>query len=201
MRLANYRQDGTVKVGAIVGNRILDLASASGELAGIGSVEELISKGLLTQAKEVAMGKSVTGRDLSSVKLSSPVLNPEKVLLVAVNYFPHGHEEGVVPPSEPYFFTKFRSCIVGPDEPIILPHISSKVDWEAELAVVIGKKGKYIKRDDAFDHVAGYTVANDITFRDLQLPEGWPKKVTPLGPNWLKGKALDEAFPFRDHGS
>ncbi|HUI01792.1 MAG TPA: fumarylacetoacetate hydrolase family protein, partial [Nitrososphaerales archaeon] len=96
----------------------------------------------------------------------------------------------------PYFFTKFRSALLGPGDQILLPRVSTKVDWEVELAVIIGKGGKYISRDRALDHVAGYTVANDISFRDLQYPPGWPEKLNPLGMNWVKGKALDSSLPL-----
>jgi len=136
------------------------------------------------------------GSPLSGFKLKSPVLRPEKILLVAVNYLSHSKEQNIEPPQFPYYFTKFRNSLIGPDEPIIVPKVSSKVDWEVELAVIIGKLGKYISRERAREYIAGYAVSNDISFRDLQYPPGWPEKLNPLGMNWVKGKALDSSFPL-----
>jgi 2-keto-4-pentenoate hydratase/2-oxohepta-3-ene-1,7-dioic acid hydratase in catechol pathway len=131
-----------------------------------------------------------------SVTLRAPILNPSKIYCPSVNYRSHGDEVGVEPPSEPYFFTKFNNAIIGPGEAIILPPISKKVENEVELAIVIGKKGKYIPIDRAYEHVAGYTVLNDVSFRDLQVTPDWPKVRSPFGQNFIKGKALDTSCPL-----
>lgn len=196
MRLANYRVDGVTKAGFVVGSEVVDFSGAEGELGEVGSVDEILAKGLLAEAQKAGVRPTTARRPLSSVELLPPVLTPEKILLVAVNYRAHGTELKTAPPPEPYFFTKFRSCLVGPSQPIMAPVISKRVDWEAELAVIIGRRGKYIRADDAYDYVAGYTVANDVSFRDLQFPPGWPEKLNSLGQNWLKGKALDGALPL-----
>ena len=150
---------------------------------------------MLGQAEGERLTQS-NGMELDSVRLRAPLVSPDKILLAAVNYRAHGAEQNAIPPEEPYFFTKFKSCIVGNGDPILIPRSSKKVDWEAELAVVIGKKCKYIHRKDALEYVAGYTVANDVSYRDLQLPEKRPGSQSNFGPNWVKGKALDSAYPL-----
>jgi 2-keto-4-pentenoate hydratase/2-oxohepta-3-ene-1,7-dioic acid hydratase in catechol pathway len=160
------------------------------------TIDEILANGMLStfeQAQERIV-KSVPGEPLASVTLRSPILNPEKILLVAVNYLSHSKEKKVEPPKEPYLFTKFRNALIGPDDAIRLPKISRKVDWEAELAVIIGKTGKYISRNDALSFVAGYAVANDVSFRDLQYSTRLPDGKTVLGLNWVKGKGLDSSF-------
>jgi len=133
---------------------------------------------------------------IESAKLLSPILNPEKLLLVAANYASHNEERKIKPPSEPYFFTKLRNALIGPGEPILIPKIAKAVDWEVELAVIIGTTGKYISRKDAMSYVAGYTISNDVSFRDLQYSTASTDGPRALGINWLKGKSLDSSFPL-----
>ncbi|WP_338603155.1 fumarylacetoacetate hydrolase family protein [Sulfolobus tengchongensis] len=125
-----------------------------------------------------------------------PISNPEKIFLLAVNYRAHGQEAGAKPPEEPYVFTKFANALIGHNQPVIIPKSSSKVDHEVELAVVIGKKGKYISSSTAMDYVFGYSILNDISFRDKQLPPGWPKASDPYGQRWVHGKGMDTAAPM-----
>ena len=186
MKLANYESGGELKVGELRKGLIYGIASAS-------SIEELISGGLLGKSK---VNEGTRGDDPANVRIRPPVMAPDKILLAAVNYKAHGIEQKTPPLSEPYFFSKIRNCSIGNGDPIILPRVSRKVDWEAELAVVIGKKCKYVSQRESLSYVAGYTVANDVSFRDLQLPEGWPEKTNALGQNWIKGKALDSALPL-----
>ncbi len=203
MKLANYVRNNETRVGVVKDGDIYDLANGAkkvglGRFSSAPSIDWILSNGLLdgVAQAEPKLAKAVKPLPLYSVKLKSPILAPEKIFLVAVNYASHGKETNVTPPSSPYFFTKFNNTLIDPDEPIILPKISQKVDWEVELAVIIGKRGKYIEKNDALDYVAGYTVSNDISFRDFQLPPGWPEKLSPLGLNWVEGKGLDSSFPL-----
>ncbi len=125
-------------------------------------------------------------------KIRPPVTRPDKIMCPAVNYVEHGKESGTTPPSEPYFFAKFVNSLIGQDDTIIIPAASKMPDYELELAFVIGKKGKHIKRENAYDYVAGYTILNDISFRDLQ---GWPRGHPVFGSHWLIGKSADTACP------
>ena len=188
MRLTNFERGGHSRPGVVIDGFIFEIPHAS-------SVQEIITQGTLEQAAGMNTRQS-KGIEISRVKLRAPILSPDKILLAAVNYKAHGADQKATPPEEPYFFTKFKSCIIGNEDPIIIPRNSGKVDWEAELAVVIGKKCKYVKRKEAMQYVAGYTIANDISYRDLQLPEKAPGSTNNLGPNWVKGKALDSAFPL-----
>jgi len=187
MKLLNYESDGSAKVGFLKDGKIFQIESAS-------SIEDLLSLGTLGTVRWKEEG--LKREELSRVRTKPPVVVPDKILLAAINYRAHSEEQKNPPPDEPYFFTKFRSCIIGQSDPIIIPKVSKKADWEAELAVVIGKKCKYVPKSEALSYVAGYTVANDISFRDLQFPEGWPERVNSLGQNWVKGKALDSALPL-----
>jgi len=187
MKLLNYAINGSAKVGFLKDGKVFQIESAS-------SIEELLSSGTLDEVKRKEEGSK--SQELSRIRPRPPVSAPDKILLTARNYEAHAREQNNSPPTEPYFFTKFGSCIIGQDDPIIIPKVSKKVDWEAELAVVIGKRCKYVSRSEALSYVAGYTVANDISFRDLQFPEGWPERANSLGQNWVKGKALDSALPL-----
>lgn len=188
MKLANFEWDGKTRPGVVKDGLVFEIPSAS-------SVQEIIEKGMLGQA-EKERSNQAKGIEIGRVRLRAPLVSPDKILLAAVNYRAHGVEQEAIPPDEPYFFTKFKSCIVANGDPILIPRSSRKVDWEAELAVVIGKKCKYVQKKDALEYVAGYTVANDVSYRDLQLPEKRPGSQNNFGPNWVKGKALDSAYPL-----
>lgn len=186
MKLANFELNGKTRAGVIRDGLVFEIPSSS-------SVQELIERGNLG---DVGKAKLAGGTELDKVKLDAPVIHPDKILLAAVNYKAHGSQQKTPLPSEPYFFTKFPSCIIGDGEPILIPRASTKTDWEAELAVVVGKKCRYVGKNQALDYVAGYTIANDVSYRDLQFPDGWPAKPNALGQNWVMGKALDSAFPL-----
>jgi 2,4-didehydro-3-deoxy-L-rhamnonate hydrolase len=110
---------------------------------------------------------------------------PGKVLAIARNYADHAAERGAAPPAEPMAFLKPASCLIGPGEPIVLPALSTQVDVEAELAVVIGRTARAVPAARALDHVAGYTIMNDVTARDLQRTDG----------QWARAKGMDTFGP------
>jgi 2-keto-4-pentenoate hydratase/2-oxohepta-3-ene-1,7-dioic acid hydratase in catechol pathway len=203
MRFAHFDKDERLRAGIVLRDSIYDLEMAARALglpgfSGVSSVDEALSRGILSQltGREKEVARVSKGIPLESVRLRSPILFPEKIFCVAENYRAHAREAGGRPPEKPYLFTKFRNAIIGPGDPILIPKISREVDWEAELAVVIGQGGKHITREEAMDHVAGYTISNDVSFRDLQFPAGWPERLNQLGQNWVEGKALDNAFPL-----
>ncbi|KAJ9580049.1 hypothetical protein L9F63_004286 [Diploptera punctata] len=134
----------------------------------------------------VAEGKSVFA--LSEVRLLPPLTSPDKIACVGLNYKGHCDEQNIPYPKEPVFFSKWSSCIVGPNASVELPSVTKEFDWEVELAVVIGKQGKDIRKKDAINHVFGYSVAVDLTARD------WQKKRN--GGQWLLGKSMDGACPL-----
>lgn len=120
-----------------------------------------------------------------------PPLRPRKILCVAVNYGDHAKEAGGSSIEEPYVFTKFPDNVVGTNENILLPKASEQFDHELELAMIIGKQGKYIKQKNAFDYIGGYTVFNDVSFRDRRKHSS-KRYIT----NWLHGKNMDLSAPF-----
>ncbi|HKG22044.1 MAG TPA: fumarylacetoacetate hydrolase family protein [Blastocatellia bacterium] len=124
-------------------------------------------------------------KPLDEVVLNPPVLNPGKILAVGLNYAAHAAEQDKKQPSSPLIFSKCVTSLIGPEDSIILPRISEKPDYEAELAVVIGKEAKNVKAGDALDYVAGYTIMNDVTARDLQQSES----------QWARAKGLDTFAP------
>ena len=115
-----------------------------------------------------------------------PAVFPSKILAIGRNYIDHAIEGGAEPPKAPLIFNKLTSSISAHHAPIVLPEISSKVDYEAELAVVIGRRAKQISEAEALDHVFGYTMINDVTARDLQRGDG----------QWTRGKGLDTFAPL-----
>ena len=201
MKLAHYSKNGNVRVGLVDKGMVYDLGAhnISGSNAASGwMIDRILADRLLPSVREAEKTVQASkGISVDSVKLLSPVLNPEKIFLIAANYRSHrkeAHPEGV--PAEPYFFTKFRNALIGPGDPVLVPRVSHQVDWEVELAVVIGRAGKNIAKTDAMSYVAGYAVANDISFRDLQFSTRMPDGNTALGLNWVKGKGLDSSLPL-----
>ncbi|HYK92761.1 MAG TPA: fumarylacetoacetate hydrolase family protein [Thermoplasmata archaeon] len=118
------------------------------------------------------------------VRLLAPVINGVKIYCLASNSRSHLAEQGKTPPKQPYLFTRFFNSLVGPNEPLVLHQAGAFPDVELELAAVIGKAGKHITPDQALDHVAGYTIALDMGYRDLQYPGEGPV-------DWVMGKGFD----------
>ncbi len=124
---------------------------------------------------------------VADVKLLNPVARPGKIVAIGLNYLDHCEETGMAVPERPLIFTKFTTSIVGPGDDIIWSEdLSSEVDYEAELAVVIGKNCRNVSEADALDYVLGYTAANDVSARDVQLGDG----------QWVRGKSLDTFCPM-----
>lgn len=124
---------------------------------------------------------------ISDVKLLPPILNPQKIICIGLNYKSHCDEQKIEYPKEPVFFCKFPSSLVGPTDDIKAHKITNKMDWEVELAVVIGTKAFQVRREDALNHVFGYTIAQDITARE------WQKKN---GCQWSLSKSFDTFCPL-----
>lgn len=122
---------------------------------------------------------------LAEVKLLAPA-QPSKIICIGRNYIEHAKEQQVDVPTVPMLFLKPPSSIINPGDPIVLPPQSQKIEHEAELVVVIGKRGRNITTVEACDHVFGYTIGNDVTARDLQRSDG----------QWTRGKGFDTFCPF-----
>ena len=122
-----------------------------------------------------------------STRIGPCVNRPGKFVAIGLNYSDHAAETGAKPPSEPIVFMKATSCIVGPNDDVIIPKNSKKTDWEVEIAFVVGKEAKYISEKDAPNHIFGYCIVNDISEREFQIEK--------LG-QWVKGKSADTFGPI-----
>lgn len=142
---------------------------------------DTILKGIEENAFEKISKKDVE-------KYLSPLTNPDKVICVGMNYFDHCAEQNLPVPKDPLLFNKFPSCIIGPYDDLIYPKVTNELDWEVELAIIIGKKGKFISKENAMDYVFGFTAAHDVSARDWQLKKN--------GGQWLVGKAMDGFSPL-----
>ena len=123
----------------------------------------------------------------SEVTLLAPVVRPPKLVCLGLNYASHAAEAKMDVPNFPVLFHKVVGSLVGPGQPVVIPrNAATKVDYEAELAIIIGRRGKYVSEADAFSYIAGYTAANDVSARDLQV------RTT----QWTTGKMLDTFCPL-----
>ena len=180
--------DGGTYLAALVDGRVIDLHEASnGEIPG-----DMLS---FLQAGASAMQRAQSliltrpeRRTLDSVKLLAPITNPSKVIAIGLNYSDHVRESGIPMPEVAAMFCKYPSSIIGHGEDIRWPGVlTQQVDYEAELAIVIGKTARNVCEADAYEYIAGYTICNDVSARDLQF--------TP-GDQWLRGKCLDTFCPL-----
>lgn len=191
MRLATFEADGAVRIGALRGAgdnefEVVDLSAIDGQLPS--SMKRLLEQGPAALAGVVAAISERPGIPLSAVRLLPPVLDPQKIICVGLNYADHAAETGATVGEEPVIFCKFPTALVGPEQPIELPPESIQVDYEAELVVIIGRKARRVTRDRAWDYIAGYACGHDVSARDWQ-------KHKP-GKQWLLGKSFDTFAPL-----
>ncbi len=137
---------------------------------------------------EAALPRGGWKHDPARCTLLAPIPDPGKIICLGLNYRDHAAESGMEVPAEPILFGKFATALIGHGAPIVLPAASREVDYEAELVVVIGKKGRDIPRERALEHVGGYSIGNDVSARDWQL--GKP------GKQWMAGKTFDTFAPI-----
>ncbi|MEP4889355.1 MAG: fumarylacetoacetate hydrolase family protein [Aliiglaciecola sp.] len=181
MKLLRFGAQGQEAPGILDGNaQIRDLSSVLDDIDGVTLQPELLDK--------------IKGLDLTSlpivdgdVRLGACVNKVGKFICIGLNYADHAAESNMPIPTEPEVFSKFTSAICGPNDDIIKPKNSDKLDWEVELAIVIGKKASYVSENDAADHIAGYCVCNDVSERTFQLERG---------NQWDKGKGCDSFGPL-----
>ena len=190
MRLLTFEYKGARRTGARMNDgRILDLNHADPAIPA--DMRTLLEAGrpALDAARRI-LSENAEGsvRAPEEVRVGAPILNPEKVICIGLNYADHAAESGMPIPPEPVVFSKFASSIIGPGDTIELPQTSREVDYEAELVAVIGAGGKHIPEADAMRHIAGYTVGHDVSARDYQLHK-------PAG-QWLLGKTFDTFTPM-----
>ncbi|HEY2759226.1 MAG TPA: fumarylacetoacetate hydrolase family protein, partial [Pirellulales bacterium] len=187
MRLVSYRSDRGPRAAAVrADGSYVDLADTDAGLpSDMAAFLALGSDGLRRAAAAVAVGR---GMDPKSVQLLAPVPRPEKIICIGLNYADHAKEQGKEPPAEPVVFNKFFTALRAAGDSIVLPQLSDKVDYEAELVVVIGRKGRHIPKERALEYVAGYACGNDVSARDWQAHKP--------GGQWLLGKSFDSFAPL-----
>ena len=185
MRLVTFEREGGARTGALLaGDRVLDLAAADPSVPA--DMVGLLAAGpaVLDRVRQlVAAAGPDAGLPLAEVRLLAPVPNPGKVLCIGYNY--RGHQ-AVDDPQLPDVFAKTGNTITGPGSPVLLPRASDEVDYEAELAVVIGTPAHEVDEADALAHVAGYAVFDDVSARDWQRH----------GSQWVLGKSFDTFGPL-----
>ena len=184
MKLATFTHRGTTRIGVVDGEQVVDLAAAAPELPRV--MPEFLAAG----ADALAAARRAAGaRDrlaLADVRLEAPVPRPPKFLAIGLNYADHVAESGVETPPFPVFFNKQVTCVTGPYDPIDLPRVSPLLDYEGELAVVIGRRCRHVPRERAHEVVAGYTIVDDVSVRDWQLRT----------PTHTMGKSFDTHGPM-----
>ena len=201
MRLVTYRQDGASRAGVIAGERVIDLARGGAALgpelpADIVGLLELGEEGLTRVGQLLTRGgDELPGVALADADLGPVIPRPPTIFLLAGNYQSHLTEGGGARVDKekitPRFFIKPRTSLIGTGEPIMIPTISDKVDYELEIAAIIGKGGKAIPLAEAESHVAGYAVFNDISARELKYAAGRTERPMDGFFDWLTGKWCD----------
>ncbi len=179
MRLVSYRSGSGTRAGVMREEQIFDAWSALGETGGPG-LRELIASGRLAELEAAELASPVP-----DAQLGPPIPDPDKIVCIGLNYRSHAAEAGIEPPDSPTFFAKFRNALTGPGAEVPLPASSRKVDYEAEVAFVIGRRAHQVAEENALDHIAGYTLLNDLSARDLQFST----------PQWMPGKVFDGSAP------
>lgn len=181
MKLVRYGEVGREKPGLLDGTGVLrDLSDYIADITGEALLPESLAR---LAALDPAELPAVEG----SPRFGSPVGGIGKFVCVGLNYSDHAEEAGMPIPTEPVLFMKPTSCIVGPNDDVEIPRGSEKTDWEVELGIIIGKPAKYLAVEDAYAHVAGYCIVNDVSERAFQLERGG---------QWDKGKGCDTFGPI-----
>jgi 2-keto-4-pentenoate hydratase/2-oxohepta-3-ene-1,7-dioic acid hydratase in catechol pathway len=194
MKLITFKKSAdeeNYRIGALVsGSEIVDLTSlvsnvnlTATELLGCFDVES----GFLEKARNAIAGEKISEVvNRQTIEICAPVPRPGKIICIGLNYRDHAEESGMAIPSSPIIFSKFSNCAIGAIQPILLPTGSNQVDYEAELAFVIGRRAKNVKKQDAMNYVLGYTNFNDVSARDFQFADG----------QWQRGKSCDTFAPM-----
>lgn len=179
MRLVRFGNPGDERPGLWQEDGIVDLRALFPEIPDIGG--HFLADGWL----ERLAGLKVSGRPME-VRLGAPLARPGKIICLGKNYAEHAKEGGFEMPSAPLLFCKTGNALSGPYDPVQMPRSSGKIDWEVELAVIIGKAGKRIAEDQALEYIAGYSVMNDVSAREAQFAHS----------QWFRGKSFDNFAPL-----
>jgi 2-keto-4-pentenoate hydratase/2-oxohepta-3-ene-1,7-dioic acid hydratase in catechol pathway len=184
MRLVTFDAGDGARAGVLEDGRVVDAWALLGE-PHRGGLRELIADGRVDDLRGRLGDSGAPSHPASAVTLLPPIPDPEKIVCIGLNYRKHAEETGMEAPAHPIVFGKYRNALAAPGATVKLPANSTKVDYEAEVAFVIGRRAKDVAEADALDHVAGYTLLNDLSARDLQG----------RSMQWMPGKIFDGAAP------
>ncbi|MDX1708111.1 MAG: fumarylacetoacetate hydrolase family protein [Desulfobacterales bacterium] len=179
MRLIRFGDIGQEKPGIWQAGKIVDLRAIFPEIPDVD--EHFFRDGWLQRVAQI----QEPGEEMD-VRLGCPLHRPSKIICLGLNYLDHREESGFEKPQKPLLFAKTPNALTGPFDPIVLPQSSDQIDWEVELAVVIGRSGKRIPARKAMDHVAGFSVFNDVSGRQAQFSDA----------QWFRGKSFDTFAPM-----
>jgi acylpyruvate hydrolase len=182
VRLITYRSERGERAGVLAGAEVVDAADALGD-GEPRSVKGLLEAGAVDDLAVAAAGS--TGIPLAEVSLMPPIPDPEKIVCIGLNYSEHAAEGRLEPPPVPTFFAKYANALAADGAEVRLPATSGKVDYEAEIAFVVGRTARDVDAAAALEHIAGYTLLNDLSARDLQFQT----------PQWMPGKVFDGSAP------
>ena len=181
MKLVRFGAPGAEKPGLVDANgKIRDLSAHLKDISG----DALSQQGL---AKLKAIDPKSLPEAPAGVRIGSPVGGVRNFIAVGLNYADHAKETGAPIPKEPILFNKLANCIVGPNDDVMIPKASLKLDWEVEIAFVMGRRTRYVEEKDALSCVAGYAVCNDVSERHFQAERGG---------QWMKGKSFETSGPL-----
>lgn len=201
MRILTFEYDGRVRTGCLLGDdQVLDFTHAAAALPqpshDLGwfdlSGESLTRARILAdelgsdESRRAALQEAGAVLPRERVTALAPIPRPGKFLCIGLNYRDHAEESGMAVPEEPVVFSKCMTAVTGPEAPVFLPESSTKVDYEAEFAIVIGKRCRRVAKEEAAQYVLGYTCVNDVSARDLQERDG----------QWVRAKSLDSFGPM-----
>lgn len=183
MKLFRFGDPGEEKPGVILkSKRKIDVTGFGEDF----NEDFFASQGIERLEKWLATNNENCPEVSETIRLASAVVRPSKIICIGLNFADHAKESNAEIPKEPIIFLKATSALCGPNDDVIIPPNAQKLDWEVELAVVIGKKASYVTEENAMDHVAGYVVHNDYSERAYQLEHGG---------QWVKGKSSDSFAP------
>lgn len=187
MRLVSFQNNGQAGAGLVRDDRVFPLQNV-----GFADAVSFIASGETERQRVEGWLKGASSHDLiplGSIRLTAPIPRPPKILCIGLNYRDHAKESKMEVPSVPTVFAKYASSVIGPGDPIVLSAATQKPDYEAEFAVVIGKRAKQVPRAKWKDCVFGYTIVNDVSARDVQLATS----------QWTLGKSFDTFAPMGPH--